>query len=312
LRRHGGLHRLTLLTLVAAAPACALLGLVAIHLLPFPYIWVMGHGAERDVPGIAAGVMKSYGTAVSCLMPVVLWAGWRLGGRWRFVAVAYQALALALLASLESRSGLIAGAAGVGVLGGWLALRHRRGWLLLLLVPLVLAVFAGAFLDNQRHNGIAPALGLPSWLVDDHRQQIWAFSLHYLPGRPVFGYGLDVINTLPGAHDYVPGTNVEYIPSHPHDFAIEVLVETGAVGFAAMMAALVLLAVGMVRATRRCGAPGAALLGLSAAFWVPCLISYSFWSYWWQATYVMLMAIVAAPLAPGLLSGGLFDRRELR
>ena len=59
------------------------------------------------------------------------------------------------------------------------------------------------------------------------------------------------------------------------------------------------------RAARRDGAPGATLLALSAAFWCVNLISYSFWSYWWQAAYVILVALVAAPLTPGVMSGGL-------
>ena len=88
------------------------------------------------------------------------------------------------------------------------------------------------------------------------------------------------------------------------------LVETGALGFAAMTASLVLLAAGLVRATRHNGAAGATLLAVNSAFWCVNLISYSFWSYWWQAAYIILMALVAATLSPGLLSGGLKGKRR--
>jgi len=171
--------------------------------------------------------------------------------------------------------------------------------------PLIVAVFVGVFLSNQRNNTIEAALGLPSWLVDSHRQAIWAFSMQYFPDAPWLGHGIDTINWLPGAGAVVPGSTVEYVPSHPHSFVVEVLVETGALGFAVFAATLILLAAGLVRAARHEGAPGATLLAVSAAFWFVNLISYSFWSYWWQACYVVLVALIASSLTPGLMSGGL-------
>lgn len=78
-----------------------------------------------------------------------------------------------------------------------------------------------------------------------------------------------MISRQPGATEIVKGSiALEVMPSHPHNFAIEVLVETGAVGFTTFAAALLLLLAGGWRAMRACGGAGAALLGLSAAFWV--------------------------------------------
>ena len=309
LRPRGDLQALVHRALVAAGIVAGLLAILALTVASDPYVWIMGHGAERDIPGVAAAVMKSYGTAVAMAMPAVLWAAFRLGGRWRWAGIAFQGLGLVVLVLLESRAGLIAAGLGLGVLGCWYALAHRRGWVLLLLVPVIVALFAGVFLDNQRNNAIEAALGLPTWMVDAHRQSIWFFSMQFFPDAPWLGHGIDTINYLPGAGDVVPGSTVEYVPSHPHNFIVEVLVETGALGFAAMAASLVLLAAGLIRAVRRDGAAGAALLAVSAAFWFVNLISYSFWSYWWQACYVVLMAVIAASLTPGLLSGGLRGKK---
>jgi O-antigen ligase len=114
-----------------------------------------------------------------------------------------------------------------------------------------------------------------------------------------------MITRLPGAQDIVAGSTAEILPSHPHNFAVEVLIETGVIGFTFFAVTLLLLLAGGLRALRHCGAAGAALLGLSAAFWFASLVSYSFWSFWWQATYVLLMALVVAALTPGQVSAGL-------
>jgi O-antigen ligase len=310
LRPRPDLQALAQKALIAAGLVAAPLAILALTVASDPYVWLMGHGAERDIPGIAAAVMKSYGTAIAMAMPAVLWAGFRRGGAWRWAGAAFQVLGCIVLVLLESRAGLIAAGLGLGVLAFWYALSRRRGWLLLLVVPVIAAVFAGVFMDNQRNNTIDAALGLPTWMVDAHRQSIWAFSMQYLPGAPWLGHGIDTINHLPGAGAVVPGSTVEYVPSHPHNFAVEVLVETGLLGFAAMASALVLLAAGLIRAARRDGAPGAALLAVSAAFWFVNLISYSFWSYWWQACYIVLTALIAASLTPGLMSAGLQWKRR--
>ena len=310
LRERPGLQVLAQKSLVVAGVVAGLVAILSLTVASDPFVWLRGHGDERDIVGIAAAVMKSYGTALAMAMPVVLWSGWRLGRGWRWAGLLFQVLGLVVLVLLESRAGLIAAGLGAGVLACWYALAHRRGWLLLLLLPLILAVFAGVFLDNERNNTIDAALGLPPWLVDSHRQAIWAFSIQYFPSASWLGHGIDTINWLPGAQAVVPGSTVEFVPSHPHNFVVEVLVETGALGFAAMTASLVLLAAGLVRATRHNGAAGATLLAVNAAFWCVNLISYSFWSYWWQAAYIILMALVAATLSPGLLSGGLKGKRR--
>jgi len=309
LRQRRDLQVLAQKGLVVAAVAAGIVAVLSLTVASDPFVWLRGHGDERDIVGIAAAVMKSYGTAVAMAMPVVFWAGFRLGYSWRWAALVFQILGIVVLVLLESRAGLVAAGLAGGVLAAWYALAQRRGWLLFLVVPLIAAVFAGVFLDNQRNNTIDAALGLPSWMVDSHRQAIWAFSIGYFPDAPWLGHGIDTINWLPGAQSVVPGSTVEYIPSHPHNFAVEVLVETGALGFAAMTLALVLLAAGLIRAARRDGFSGATLLAVNAAFWCVNLISYSFWSYWWQAAWIILMAMVASTLTPGLMSGGLKGKK---
>jgi len=61
---------------------------------------------------------------------------------------------------------------------------------------------------------------------------------------------------------------------------------------------------------RRHGVVGATLLAVSVVYWVVNMISYSFWSYWWQASWVLVMALVASAATPGLVSCGFRGRRR--
>ncbi|MBN33738.1 MAG: hypothetical protein CMM46_02980 [Rhodospirillaceae bacterium] len=305
LRSREDLHGIVLRLMVTGAVAGAALSLPAVLVLPETFAWLRGHGDMREVSDIAAQILKSYGTALACLMPVVLWAGWRLGGSWRAPALLFQVLAIGVLFAINSRSGLVAAGLALGVVGTWMAWRRIGvlgvGGVVLVAGGLIVAVL----LDSERNNTIEVALGLPIWLVDAHRQAIWAFTLSQVGDALWLGVGINMAPSLPGAQQIVEGSTVEILPGHPHNAFLEVLVETGAIGLAAMAAALLLLLAGALRVLLHDGAAGAALLGLCAAFWFASLISYSFWSFWWQATYVLLMAPVAACLTPGLVSGGL-------
>ena len=304
LRRSPALHDLALKALIVAALLGAGIGLVTVLVWPDPLLLLRGHGDNLAHAGLAASVLKSYGTAIACAIPVVLWAGWRMDVRWRVPAITFQFLALALLIVLESRAGLVAAAVGGGIFMCWFVWRHGRAWLIGAIALVMVAGVAVAFATNVRNNEIEAALNLPIWLVDAHRQAIWDASLQRFTEAPIFGWGIDVIDKLPGANDIVPGSGVEFIPSHPHNWAIEVLAETGVVGFTAMAVALIVLAVGGIRATRRDGSAGATLLAVCAIFFLVSLISYSFWAFWWQATFILLASLVITPITPGLVSSG--------
>src|SRR3546814_12594177 len=76
------------------------------------------------------------------------------------------------------------------------------------------------------------SLRLPTFVIDAHRQVIWSFTLEHVAIAPWFGVGMNVVNNLPGAHELIPGINAEYIPSHPHNWILEIIVETGWIGLA--------------------------------------------------------------------------------
>jgi O-antigen ligase len=75
---------------------------------------------------------------------------------------------------------------------------------------------------------------------------------------------------------------------------LEIFLETGAVGLAALLLALVVLLRLWLRIGRT--SPGAAACGITvfAAFWSSSMLNFSIWAAWWQGVFLVLSAIVLA------------------
>ena len=100
--------------------------------------------------------------------------------------------------------------------------------------------------------------------------------------RPALGWGMESSRAIPGGTtEYVPGRT--YLPLHPHNNALQVLLEEGVIGFALTLTALVIA----LRAWRRHwssdpleGAAGGALI---MAFLVIGFSAFGIWQTWWIA-----------------------------
>ncbi len=271
-------------SLVVGALAAVLIALVGATAVPDVLAIVRGH-APGWSQGDAALAVKGFGSALACLMPVVLWAGLAERGL-RLAALAFQPLAVAAMAVASSHAGLAGAALGLIVLA---VARASGRWAAALVLGIVVIGAAGAILA-----GLGP-LGPAFAAIDPHRQAIWTAALGYYPQAPLIGHGIDVVNRLPGADVVVPAFNQARIPSHPHDWAIEVLVETGALGLAALVVVLAVLALRLARLERRAGAAGLALM---AAFWGSGLFNFSMWAAWWQGALLIPLALVWAAGRP--------------
>ena len=302
-------------TLVIGALVCG--ALVLLGVLGTPQLLALLRG-KPFIGFDTARVIKYYASAVACLAPVVLFAGFRLGGLWRYAALIYAPMALALVLSLTSGAGVL-GLIAAGVVGGlvWLSggqrLRVPALGLLALLVALGLGGIGYLFAHVPapapaelfvagHYNG--PVFStMPHWLVDAHRQQIWGFSLEAALERPWFGYGLDQSNYVPNAGTIITRFNQAYVPAHPHNWLIEMLVDSGFVGLIAIVATLGTLVARWLRIARDDRLLGAAGLSLFAAFFASSLLNFSFWSTWWQTVFLVLSAILMGYARPAPRAG---------
>ena len=114
------------------------------------------------------------------------------------------------------------------------------------------------------------------------RVDIWHFVSARIAERPVLGWGMESSRSIPGGTtEYVPGRT--YLPLHPHNNALQVLLEEGVVGFVLTLTGLMLA----LRAWRKRwssdpleSAAGAALI---AAYLVIGFSAFGLWQTWWIA-----------------------------
>ena len=294
--------------LIVASLVCALIALLGLYVASPIYGLFRGKGW---VEVNAAQILKYYGSALACLTPVVLWAAFRLGGRWRVAGLVYLPAAVVLIFAVDSLAGLLGLVAGlvvgavVGICQCWHVLRGHAaalflGLLALLLIAAVAWIFsylpptpgAEQIADGIYHGPVDTEL--PVSLIDAHRQYIWGFAFDKGLEAPFFGHGIDVSNHLPGASILIEKFNQTFIPSHPHSWLLEIFLETGAVGLVILLLALAL----MLRLWLRIGrtSPGTAACGIAVfvAFWSSSMLNFSIWAAWWQGVFLVLSAIVLA------------------
>ncbi len=254
-------------------------------------------------------VPKTRGMVAACLGPVMVWAGYRLGSWWRWAGLASLPLVVLVIIGVDSNAGLLSFVVGcvVGALA-YVAARAGRRRLLAGMVAVLLSCAVGGLvvlfdrlpqapspseLSGPTYDGpLDPTL--PVWAVDHARQYIWAYALDWVDEAPAFGHGINRSNHLPGAETFLTAVGQEILPSHPHNWVLEQLVDTGVVGLLGVLSALGVLIWRILRWAQVQPAAACAALALSASFWCASLLTVSIWSTWWQAVYLMLLALVAA------------------
>lgn len=254
---------------------------------------------------------KPKSSAWMMMAPVLLYVGWGLGRRWLWCALVAVLAAVICLWGTGSRSAAAGVAVGLPLMAAVIALRsHRRAWFLAAGTLVVVVALSIAALKPRPRDYDQTAqmyhLYLPVSLIDAHRQVIWRFTFEKFLERPVLGWGINVINTAPGAHDNIPGMNQEYIPAHPHSWVVEVAAETGVVGFAAFVG---VLAWALLALLRRGFTDNSALAaaGTLVCYWVSAAFNFSVWAVWWELCLVAMLVLALAERGAG--SASLQDRQ---
>ncbi|TCS64983.1 O-antigen ligase family protein [Varunaivibrio sulfuroxidans] len=306
LNRDAARYRRALMIFLAAFTVMLVLAALGMRGFDVPIALLKGRA-----PGsfVVSNSLKGYASVAACVIPVTIWAGWRLGGLWRAVAVLDVLLNLDVIVTSESRSSFVGLLAMAALVVAYVVWRKRRGPLLFFVGLIVIAGLGLLALGLRWEYLVLPSYSpaaraanvmlhsywAPPWLIDVHRQHIWQFVFTKFLAAPWFGQGLDVVNRLPGASDLIPGIGYAYVPSHPHSWLLEISAETGIVGLFAVLSVLVRHGVwifkeAIVKRRTRALTIGA----VSAVFWSTGLFNFSFWSSWWQLSYFLLLALVAA------------------
>ncbi len=143
----------------------------------------------------------------------------------------------------------------------------------------------------------ALALRLPaSWGMRVH---IWNYAAARIAEKPLFGWGLDASRTF-GAEQRLGDLRFPAIPLHPHNFSVQIWLETGAVGALVFAAAIAAAGMAAARAIGAQRAPAAAAAASFAIIGFAWNVSYGAWQEWFMATpfiaaAAMLLARREAP-----------------
>ncbi len=138
---------------------------------------------------------------------------------------------------------------------------------------------------------------IPTELIDPHRQFIWGFSLTKFKNNPLLGYGADTSNFINDSQRIIGHKktgDMTFIPSHPHNFFIEVLLEIGILGTFSFILFILFLNYEILRnANNR---EKFFLIFFNGYFWGASLVNFSFWLGWWQGSYFFILSLIASKI----------------
>jgi O-antigen ligase len=297
LAENPGLHRWTLRVLLTMAVIGGAIAAAALELWPK----LLEYVRPVTIAGTVTPVhyLKSYAAVMPPLAPVLLWAGFRLGGAWRIAAIVAVLFGFVVVHATDNRAALAGYAGALVFTVVALALKRApRG--VRIAAAIAFAVLAvGAVWYVITHLPAMPYQGpetnrMPTWLVDAHRQAIWGFVFDKALERPWFGWGPSMANFLPGADNPVPGLGQTFVPLHAHNWVLQLFNDVGAIGLAPALAALAVFLLSLEARFRSGNRAALAALGLSGAFFVSMLANFSVWQGWWQSVFAVLLPITLA------------------
>lgn len=289
--------------------AGAVFGYTAIGLLVLRQCAALDDGARR-IGGIsiAAGLVVYAAVAgfvlarsgdgralasATALAAIVAWpcAMWLWTTRRHMLAAMALAVPALLSLSLGHASVFAALAAGGVICVAASLWRRATAWGVAVVLPatVLLAPFAASRVDaGPWLKSVPEAIEFSLY----HRVKIWRFTAERIAERPVAGWGLDASRRIPGGDRTVDvnadigyawpkyGTRALTLPLHPHNAALQIWLELGAIG-AAIVAAL-LAAIPLLLLRARWSAPEhmAALATITTTF-VVAMLSFGLWQSRW-------------------------------
>ena len=163
---------------------------------------------------------------------------------------------------------------------------YKKPKLMLILLTafffMMLGFILNIFVKQYENNSITKInFIIPTSVVDAHRQIIWGFSLSKFKENPILGIGPDSSNFIEGSQQEIghPSTgDMNYIPSHPHNFLIELLLETGLLGFLAFSSLIIYVNYHVAKKLDVFNLNY--LIFFNGYFWGSSLVNFSFWASW--------------------------------
>ena len=138
---------------------------------------------------------------------------------------------------------------------------------------------------------------IPTSLIDPHRQFIWGFSLEKFKNNPLLGYGPATSNFIADSQKIIGHEatgDMTFIPSHPHNFFMEILLELGILGSFSFI--LFIFFVNYEIFKKANNRQKFYLIFYNGYFWGSSLVNFSFWLGWWQGSYFFILSLISTQI----------------
>lgn len=222
-----------------------------------PYLWVWLHRKWRDGEFMA----RAFALPVAILGFFTVFT---CGGRAGWVAILVAAVLYLILGGLWH--GLVL---------------HRRHWLMVPLVVIAGPIGYGLSRGWDVMLGRLQFWNEPNGEFMSGRGNVWQFAMDHMGDNPITGIGLSAFRKLPIPEGVELSSN-----AHPHNFLIQLALETGIVGTLPALAVVVVVLAYLWRYAQ------VNLYGLGAlcsvvAFLVASLANTSIFQAWWLAFFIV-------------------------
>lgn len=232
-------------------------------------------------------------SALVCAVPVawafchMLFPGWRgKAGGALFGLVAF---------AISWKYGLSAGMLGVLVAGvlfaiGWF---YPRTTILLVGLAAVFSFMLAPMLISTLLGVVDKSVLPDSWAI---RVDIWHFAIARIEEKALLGWGLDASRSFTDTYRF-KAFELPNISLHPHNFGLQLWLETGLIGVSLFSAATLMLAIRVSSSWNLGRLQGAAIAGSSGAMLVFMTLSFGAWQEWFWAcaAWVAAMCFLVGP-----------------
>ena len=182
----------------------------------------------------------------------------------------------------------------VGVASVLIVVCHRKIGRLATLAACIVAFIVLPFAMREMHKH---EWHRADWLSqsEQHRVEIWNFTLERIAEKPVFGWGFDESRHIARHFFSADESSRSMVPLHPHNGPLQILLELGSVGAVIALALLWLIANYLSNLPRRARECSQALFVATLA--IGC-VAFGQWQNWWIAlifSVALLMPLTTAP-----------------
>ena len=85
---------------------------------------------------------------------------------------------------------------------------------------------------------------------------------------------------------------MKFIPSHPHNFLVELLLETGILGTLSFIIFILILNYRIFSKANILDR--SFLIFFNGYYWGASLVNFSYWQAWWQGSYFLILCLIAS------------------